>query len=199
MAQCEATTKSGRRCHNTATKGRRFCSVHARTVDGRGIGAAAVGALLGNLAMPGLGGVLIGGTAGYLSSTWKSGGKVTKKPVFVSFDFDNDRQLKEFIIGQSKLADAPFEVIDHSLKEAAPEKDWEAKARRAIARAEIVLVMVGPETYRAPGVLKEVQMARELGRRIVQVIGYREGSYKAVPDAGRLYRWNWENLKNLLS
>lgn len=43
-----------------------------------------------------------------------------KKRVFVSFDFDRDRRLKEFIIGQSRLEDSPFEVIDHSLKEEAP-------------------------------------------------------------------------------
>ena len=121
-----------------------------------------------------------------------------KKRVFVSFDFDNDRKLKEFIIGQSRLADSPFEVIDHSLKEAAPELSWEAKAEAAIRRSNIVLVMVGPGTHRAPGVLKEVAMARRNSIPIVQVIGYRDRNYTAVPNAGRLYRWNWPNLKKLL-
>lgn len=124
---------------------------------------------------------------------------VDKKRVFVSFDFDNDRTLKEFIIGQSRNTDSPFEVIDHSLKEAAPEKDWEKKARTAIARSDIVLVMVGPKTHKAHGVLKEVAMARAAGVKIVQIIGYRDGNYTPVPDAGRLYAWNWDNLKNLLS
>ena len=59
--------------------------------------------------------------------------------------------------------------------------------------------MVGPSTYRARGVLIEVKMARELGKRIVQIIGYKDGNYTAVPDAGRLYSWNWGNLKNLLA
>ena len=31
-----------------------------------------------------------------------------KKPVFVSFDFDHDRVLKDFILGQAKLQDSPF-------------------------------------------------------------------------------------------
>jgi len=124
---------------------------------------------------------------------------VAKKRVFVSFDFDNDRVLKEFIIGQSRNADSPFEVIDHSLKEAAPERDWEKKAGTAIARSDIVLVMVGPKTHKAHGVLKEVAMARAAGVKIVQIIGYRDGNYTPVPDAGRLYAWNWDNLKNLLS
>ena len=124
---------------------------------------------------------------------------MAKKRVFVSFDFDNDRILKEFIIGQSKNEDSPFEVIDHSLKEAAPEKDWEKKATAAIARSDIVVVMVGEKTHKARGVLKEVAMARKAGVKIMQIIGYKDGNYSPVPDAGRLYAWNWENLKKLLS
>ncbi|MBW1716030.1 MAG: hypothetical protein JRJ77_09425 [Deltaproteobacteria bacterium] len=62
----------------------------------------------------------------------------------------------------------------------------------------MVLVMVGPYTHRASGVLKEVRMAKEEGVPVVQVIGYRDGNYTPVPNAGRLYRWNWYNLKKLL-
>lgn len=123
---------------------------------------------------------------------------MARKSVFISFDFDNDKVLKDFIIGQARLPDSPFEVIDTSLKEAAPLKTWEDKARVAINRSAIVLVMVGPNTHRAPGVLKEVQMARDAGIPIVQVIGYRDGNYTPVQNAGRLYEWNWDNLKKLL-
>ena len=114
------------------------------------------------------------------------------------WNFDNDKALKEFIIGQARNPDSPFEIIDFSLKEAAPMATWEEKAKAAIRRAELVLVIVGHSTHKAPGVLKEVRMAREEGKKIVQMIGYREGSYTAVPAAGELYRWNWENLKKLL-
>ena len=124
---------------------------------------------------------------------------MVKKRVFVSFDFDNDKILKDFVIGQSRLHDSPFQVIDTSLKEAAPMKTWEDKARNAIKGSELVIVMVGQYTYRAPGVLKEVAIARKEGIPIVQIIGYKDGNYNAVLDAGRLYRWNWENLKKLLS
>jgi len=123
---------------------------------------------------------------------------MAKKRLFVSFDFDNDRTLKDLIIGQSRNPDSPFEVVDTSLKEAAPMRTWEEKARVAIKRSDIVVVMVGSNTYKAPGVLKEVKMAREEGKPIVQVIGHREGRYTPVPDAGRLYDWNWDNLKKLL-
>lgn len=122
---------------------------------------------------------------------------MAKKQVFVSFDFDNDKVLKDFIIGQSRLTGSPFEVIDTSLKEAAPMKTWEDKARTAIKRSDIVVVMVGPKTHKASGVLKEVKMAREEEIPIVQVIGYKDENYTAVPNAGRLYAWNWDNIKKL--
>lgn len=121
-----------------------------------------------------------------------------KKRVFVSFDFDNDRVLKDFVIGQSRLADSPYEVIDTSLKEAAPMKTWEEKAKAAIKRSDIVMVMVGESTSRAPGVLKEVAMARDERVKIVQIIGYRDSNPTPVPSAGPLYRWNWSNLSTLL-
>jgi hypothetical protein len=123
---------------------------------------------------------------------------MAKKRVFVSFDFDNDKALKDFVIGQARLPDSPFEVTDTSLKEAAPMKTWQEKARAAISRSDLVLVMVGPNTYWAPGVLNEVQMARAAKIPIVQVIGREDGNYTAVPDAGCLYEWNWDNLKKLL-
>ena len=125
---------------------------------------------------------------------------MTKKRVFVSFDFDNDKPLKDFIIGQARLADSPFDVADHSLKESQPERDWERKARQAIGRAEVFIVMLGPKTKRASGVLKEVEMANDLGQPRFQIIGYTNGNSDwAVPGGGRTYSLNWENLKNLLS
>lgn len=123
---------------------------------------------------------------------------MAKKRVFISYDFDNDKTLKDFIVGQAKLPDSPFEITDFSLKEAAPMATWEEKAKAAIRRSEIVLVMVGQYTYRAPGVLKEVRFAREEGVKIVQIIGHADRSYSAVPNAGTLYAWNWDNLKKLL-
>jgi hypothetical protein len=120
--------------------------------------------------------------------------------LFVSFDFDNDRRLKDLMIGQAKLPDSPFEVSDYSLKEAARQALWETKARDAIARADKLVVMLGPKTRLAPGVKKEVAMARELRKPRFQIIGYSNGSSDwAVPDAGRTYSWTWDNLKKLLT
>jgi len=122
-----------------------------------------------------------------------------KKRVFISFDFDNDKALRDFMVGQSRLPDSPFEISDWSMKEAAPQRNWEDEARARIKRSDVVIVMIGPKTHKASGVLKEVGIAREEGITIFQIIGYKDGDYTPVPGAGRLYSWNWENLKKLLS
>lgn len=199
MRRCEASTRTGRRCLNAAPGGSDFCRIHDGQVSDGSVAAAAIGALVGHAVLPGIGGALLGSATASVARRFYRESQVSKKKVFVSFDFDNDRVLKDFIIGQARHADSPFEVVDHSLKEAAPEPDWPKKARAAIKRSELVLVMVGPHTHRAQGVLKEVAMAREEGVPIVQIIGYKDGNYTAVPNAGRLYSWSWDNLKRLLS
>lgn len=199
MRRCEASTKNGRRCLNAAHSGSDYCRIHDGQVSDGSFATAAIGAFVGNAMLPGLGGVLLGSAAASIARQFYKEIRVSKKKVFVSFDFDNDRALKDFIIGQARHTDSPFEVIDHSLKEASPERDWPKKARAAIKRSELVLVMVGTHTHRAQGVLKEVAMARAEGIPIVQIIGYKDKNYTAVPNAGRLYVWNWDNLKRLLA
>lgn len=121
-----------------------------------------------------------------------------RKRVFVSFDFDNDRPLKDFIIQQARREDSPFEICNWSLEEAAPEASWVKDARYRISQCHVVIVMVGRRTHKAQGVCKEVRIARMMGKKVVQIIGYSDGKYIPVPGAGKLYRWNWDNLKTIL-
>ncbi len=125
---------------------------------------------------------------------------MAKKRVFVSFDFDNDKVLKDFIIGQAKNQDSPFEISDCSLKEAAPEKEWLERAKLAISRADVFMIMLGSKTKNASGVLKELKVAVDKEKKRFQIIGYEKGTEEwAVPNGGRVYRWDWDNLKDLLS
>jgi len=122
-----------------------------------------------------------------------------KKKVYICFEYTPDKALKDLLVGQSKNHDSPFEITDGSLKEAAPEKNWEQKARERIQSADTVLVVLGPTTHRASGVLKEIKIASGLNKKIVQLIGYKDSKYKRIPGAGRLYSWTWDNLKKILT
>ena len=124
---------------------------------------------------------------------------MNKKRAFFSFDFDEDQNLKNHMVGQMKLPSSPFEGADWSMKEAAPQRSWEQEAESRIKRCDVVVVLVGPKTYKAPGVLKEVAITRRLGKPIVQIIGYKDSHPTAVPNAGRLLRWTWVNMTSVLS
>lgn len=43
---------------------------------------------------------------------------MAKTRVFTAFDFDNDEDLRNLLVGQSKNSDSPFELADWSVKEA---------------------------------------------------------------------------------
>jgi hypothetical protein len=81
--------------------------------------------------------------------------------VFVSFDFDNDKTLKDFIIGQASHSDSPFEVSDYSLKEPAPEADWESKAHAAISRADKFLGCTGCREVARPELIDSIHLYRD--------------------------------------
>lgn len=122
------------------------------------------------------------------------------KKVFVSFDYDNDSGIKSFLTGQSKNPDSPFVCADWSLKEAAPQNSWVTYAEQKIKQCDILIVMIGRNTHKAQGVLKEVDLARRYNIPVVQIIAYKDlVNPVPVPNAGTLYRWNWDNLRKILA
>ena len=51
-----------------------------------------------------------------------------KVPVFISFDYNNDLDLYNLLLGQSKHEDSPFEITNWSVKDASPQ--WVADGAR---------------------------------------------------------------------
>lgn len=79
---------------------------------------------------------------------------MAKVPVFISFDYDNDNDLKVLLAGQAKHDDSPFDIVYHSIKEESA--DWKEKARTRIKRSEQVIVICGEYTDKAVGVDSQI-------------------------------------------
>jgi MTH538 TIR-like domain (DUF1863) len=123
----------------------------------------------------------------------------TKIPVFISYDYDHDATLKEFLVEQAKNEDSPFFIEDHSIKEASA--DWKEKARTRIKRADQVIVICGKNTDTATGVNAEINIAREETTRYFLLAGYSDGGNKkptAALDTDKMYKWTWPTLKTLV-
>ncbi|MBM3939915.1 MAG: hypothetical protein FJ318_03280 [SAR202 cluster bacterium] len=93
-----------------------------------------------------------------------------RRKLFVSFDYANDRSRKDFFATQSRQPDATFTLSDWSLPFEEPLKEWVENTYQRINRADAVVVMVGHNTIRAPGVQREVHMAKLLGKDIYQLL-----------------------------
>jgi glutamate formiminotransferase len=125
---------------------------------------------------------------------------MAKIKVFISFDYDHDETLKTFLVGQSKLADSPFELADWSIKEHI-DTNWKAKARTRIKSVDVVCVICGENTHTATGVSAELKIAQEEEVPYFLLKGYSQKTCTkptAAKSDDKIYSWTWENLKNLV-
>ncbi len=125
---------------------------------------------------------------------------MAKTRVFISFDYDNDSDLKTLLVGQAKNSDSPFEIADFSIKEAISE-DWKKKARTRIKGCNVVTVICGQHTDTASGVSAEVKIAQEEGVDYFLLWGRSDKTCKkpkAAKSSDKIYKWTWDNLKVLV-
>jgi len=120
--------------------------------------------------------------------------------LFISYDYDNDSTLKEFLVGQSKLPDSPFVFADASVK-AHLTGDWKDKVKGRIKNADQVAVICGKNTDTATGVAAEVTIAQEVGRPHFLLKGDSDGGNKkpsTAKSSDAMHDWTWSNLKSLI-
>jgi hypothetical protein len=120
--------------------------------------------------------------------------------VFISFDYDNDDDLKTMLVGQARNPGSPFVIADWSIKVASP--TWRAEARRRIRASDVVAVICGDQTHLATGVATELSMAREEAIPYFLLEGRSKGPIRTPTSAlstDKLYDWTWENLKLLIA
>ena len=124
---------------------------------------------------------------------------MAKVKVFLSFEFDKDKQLYNDFYTQVSRGDSCHEIENYSLNEPyRPHDDWLKKARTQISRSDIVIVVIGEDTHNAPGVKKELTIANQQGKPIFQIRPQSRAS-GAVPGAGEMIPWDWEKINAKIS
>ena len=123
------------------------------------------------------------------------------KRVFISFDYDNDEDLRNLLAGQAKHPDTPFEIKDRSIKEPLT-GDWKDKVRKRMENIDVMIVICGKYTDNASGVAAELAIARETGTPYFLLEGRAGGGCTFPTTAGgedKMYKWTWENLAKLIA
>ena len=127
------------------------------------------------------------------------GGPVTK--VFISFDYDHDKDLTGNLVAQAKLPDSPFKIVDQSLSSAVHDGNWKRQVRDRIRRADVVVFICGVNTHSAKGVEAEMSITQREGKRYFLLKGRQHQSCskpKNAPGRDGMQPWTWANPKNQL-
>ena len=123
------------------------------------------------------------------------------KRVFISFDFDNDEELRDALVGQAKNPDSPFEIADYSVKEPLT-GNWKEKVRNRIQMADLTIVICGEHTDAAKGVAAELTITREEQKPYFLLNGRHNKTCKKPVTALKtdgIYQWTWKNLQILIA
>ncbi|MDG1707772.1 MAG: hypothetical protein P8H03_03375 [Emcibacteraceae bacterium] len=122
---------------------------------------------------------------------------MSKKKVFVSYDVENDNVFKNIVVGKSREDGASFKVANWSMKPDTKNPKWLKDVKFKVTRCDIMIVMVGKNTFRVPGVIKEVEFATNAKMKIVQ-INATGGDVQAINDAGVPFDLKKDDLSELL-
>lgn len=124
-----------------------------------------------------------------------------KKSVFISFDYDNDKDLPGNLVAQAKRPDSPFSITDRSVKVAIDE-NWRNEVRDRIRHVDLVIVICGEHTHDAAGVAGEVTIAQEEGKPYFLLRGRRRSTCtkpRNVRSSDEIHSWTWPTLQALIA
>ena len=123
------------------------------------------------------------------------------KRVFISFDFDNDKDLPGNLVAQAEQEKSPFSFEDRSLKEPYDE-NWRRKVRNIIKNVDVVIVICGERTNQAKGVAAELSITQEEGKPYFLLRGRRRSPCTPPRNArskDRMQEWTWPTISRLIS
>ena len=114
-----------------------------------------------------------------------------RKVVFIAFAIEDER-YRDFLVGQAKSDNSPFDFIDMSVKEPYDE-EWKKKVRARIMRSHGVIALVSKNSLTSSGQKWEVACAKAEGRP-VQGVRIRASDTTILPGVSTMV-WSWPNIK----
>jgi hypothetical protein len=117
--------------------------------------------------------------------------------VFMSFDPDNDGDLHDLLLEQSRRQSSGFEVSGRS-GDATMTDHWDEKVRRQISAVDEVIVICGEHTASSARASTELRIAQEEEKPYFLLWGRRERMCTRPAGSKRddsMYSWTWEILQ----
>ena len=119
------------------------------------------------------------------------------KRIFIAFASE-DEYARDFLIGQAKKHDSPFEWTDMSVKE--PYKtEWREKVRSRIRGCDGVIATLSKNSLNASGQLFEIQTAIEENVPLIGIyISKEDKSKPGVMNGIKCIEWSWDGIASFV-
>lgn len=120
--------------------------------------------------------------------------------LFISFAVE-DKTYRDFLIGQAKNNNSPFEFVDMSVKQPW-DSAWKTNCRTKIKGCDGVIALVSKNTAKATGQLWEVTCAKEERvpiRGMYVDANNKPASLPADFSGIRVVDWTWDNIANFIN
>lgn len=117
------------------------------------------------------------------------------KRIFISFAIE-DEYLRDFLKGQAKNENSPFDFVDMSVKKPW-DSQWKTNCRTRIKDCDGVISIVTKNTKNADGQIWEMKCAKDENIPIVGIYGNNAHLGITIPsECGyiRLMDWTWSNI-----
>jgi hypothetical protein len=119
--------------------------------------------------------------------------------VFMSFDPENDADLRDLLLEQSRRQCSGFEISARSEAVTMTER-WDESVRRQISGVDEVIVICGEHTASSVRVNAELRIAQEEQKPYFLLWGRRERMCTKPAGSKRddsMYSWTWEILQEV--
>lgn len=120
----------------------------------------------------------------------------TRCRVYLAFEFKKDAHRRTTFLSQAN-AYCDFRIEDLSLSSAVHDSRWQREALKRIQSADVVIVLLGPDTYNAPGVLDELSLAGQVSRPVVQLKAQRR-QYGLVSHHIPVCSYKWKRINEMM-
>jgi len=123
---------------------------------------------------------------------------VSRKRVFISFAAE-DSYARDFLVGQARSKNTPFDLIDMSVKEAFDER-WKTQCRAKIRGCHGVIALLSTHTRNASGARWEMWCANDEEKLLIGVHISKDNK-GAIPTelAGKkVIEWTWDGIANFI-
>ena len=124
---------------------------------------------------------------------------MANKRIFVSFP-EQDENLRDLLVGQSKNTNSPFDFTDMSVHKPW-DNAWKTKCRTKIKSCDGLIAIITPNTLKADGQIWEINCADE---EDVPILCIKTSEYipgdktKAKIGNRRIFNWDWDTIKNFI-